>query len=217
VITFPDLTLWLSRAALLFAVLAFAYLLLRFSRLPLPAERAPARGSTLRGILYAFTLGMAPWAKESTRLHWIAYLRGVAFHGGIFLGLVSFLAYPWLLQAGEAARLTLAVLLGLGSLLGFAGLAARLLEHNLRSLSTPDDLFSVLLVSLFLAAGALGLAAPALAPAFYLTAALMFVYAPLGKIRHCIYYPASRWLFGRFTGMRGILPHTPSQEVHHGA
>jgi hypothetical protein len=206
--TFTDFTLWLSRLAAFFALAAFAAQLWRFSRLPRPADFAPPRGSAARGVLYAFTLGMAPWAKESTRLHTLAYLRGVAFHLAIFFGLAVFLAYPWLLSAAPAMRQLLAFLLGAGALLGLAGLAARRIEPNLRLLSSPDDLFAVSLVTLFLAAGGLGLAAPGLASLFYLISAGLLLYAPLGKIRHSIYYPLSRLYFGRFVGRRGVLPHS---------
>jgi hypothetical protein len=41
-------------------------------------ELARPAGSRWRGFLYAFTLGMAPWGKESARRHWVAYLRGAA-------------------------------------------------------------------------------------------------------------------------------------------
>lgn len=38
---------------------------------PYRRDLSRARGNTRRGVLYAFTLGMAPWEKESTRRHWI--------------------------------------------------------------------------------------------------------------------------------------------------
>ena len=40
---------------------------------PFKKDLSRPRGSSGKGILYAFTLGMAPWEKESTRKHWIAY------------------------------------------------------------------------------------------------------------------------------------------------
>jgi hypothetical protein len=46
---------------------------------PFKADLARERGNVRRGILFAFTLGMAPWEKESTRIHWVAYLRGIFF------------------------------------------------------------------------------------------------------------------------------------------
>jgi hypothetical protein len=198
----------LSGVALLFAILAFGRLLYRFAHLDAPADRSPAKGQVNQGVLYAFTLGMAPWAKESTRLHSLAYLRGVAFHLGIFLGLGLLIIAPWLGELVQGWRIALGTGAGLGALFGWIGFFARLVEHNLKAISTPDDYTSVLLVSLFLSAQALWLFGLLAAPVFYTVSALMLVYAPFGKIRHCFYFAFSRLFYGRFTGKRAVLPHS---------
>lgn len=198
----------LAGAALAFSLLAFAGRVRAFNRLARPADRAVPKGSRRAGLAYAFTLGMAPWAKESTRRHMLAYLRGVAFHLGIFLGLGILLASPWLGQLPALWRSLLGMGAALGALLGLAGFAARFLEHNLKALSTPDDYASVLIVSLFLASASLWLFVPATLPFFYLVSAAMLVYAPFSKIRHCIYYAYSRMFFGKFVGSRAVLPHS---------
>ncbi len=197
----------LAVAAILFTVAAFAWRLRIFNALPRPVESAPVRGSARAGMAYALTAGMAPWAKESTRLHWVAYLRGIAFHMGIFLGLGILLAGPWLAAAPEPLRLMAALVTALGAVLGVAGFASRLIETNLRALSLPDDYFAVLLVSLFLVAATAALLSPDYLNAFYIISAVMLVYAPLGKIRHCIYFAYSRIFYGDSVGRRGILPH----------
>lgn len=198
----------LSGAALLFATLAFGRLLYRFARLDAPADRSPAKGQVNQGVLYAFTLGMAPWAKESTRLHNLAYLRGVAFHLGIFLGLAILLTAPWSGNLAPGWRFALGAGAGLGALFGWIGFFARLVERNLKALSTPDDYTAVLLVSLFLTTQALWLYGLLASPVFYTVSALMLVYAPFSKIRHCFYFAFSRLFYGRFTGKRAVLPHT---------
>jgi hypothetical protein len=156
-------------------------------------------------VLYAFTLGMMPWAKESTRRHLRAYLRGIGFHVGIFAGLLALLVSPGWTSLPAIARTGLAILTALGAIFGAAGTGMRLVERNLRRISTPDDHASVLLVTAFLAATSAALARPAWMPAMFLGAALMLVYAPLGKIRHCIYFFLSRLFFGLFLGRRAIL------------
>jgi len=35
---------------------------------------------------------------------------------------------------------------------------------------------------------------------------VMFLYIPVGKIRHCFFFFYSRILFGLFYGRRGVLP-----------
>ena len=185
--TLPLFAQILAYLSLAFAVLAFGWRLRQFNALARPADRSTPKGIPAAGVRYAFTLGMAPWAKESTRRHPAAYLRGIGFHLGIFLGLALFVAAPGWDRLPQTARLPLAVLAGIGALLGLIGFIARFSEPTLRALSTPDDYFAVLLVTLFLTTGSTALLAPAALPAFLLTSALTLLYAPLGKIRHCIY------------------------------
>ena len=198
----------LAALALVFTVIAFGWRLRLFNSLARPVDRSTPKGNPRLGVLYAYTLGMAPWAKESTRRHGIAYLRGVAFHLGIFLGLGILISSPWLYQLPVTWRALLALGAVLGALLGLAGFIARFAEHNLKALSTPDDYTAVLVVSLFQVSAGLWLVyAPAL-PLFYLVSAIMLVYAPFSKIRHCIYYAYSRLFFGKFVGSRAVLPHS---------
>jgi hypothetical protein len=174
---------------------------------PAPVDRAPAKGDPARGVLYAFTLGMAPWAKECTRIHAMAYLRGIGFHLAIFVGLVALAtrsAWPMLTPM---IRDAVAVLLAVGAVLAAAGSAMRLREPNLRALSNPDDHLSIWLVAAFLALTALALWNARFVVPMYLAAGLLFAYIPLGKIRHCLYFFFARRSFGRFAGRRGVLPH----------
>src|SRR5512143_2227611 len=87
---------------------------------PFKRDLARERGSALRGILFAFTLGMAPWEKESTRIHWIAYLRGIFFHVGIFTAFGVLFASPWLSLLPDWIAWAAAALTGIGALFGFA-------------------------------------------------------------------------------------------------
>jgi nitrate reductase gamma subunit len=200
--------------ALAFFILAFGQRLRTFIALARPVDRSPLKGDPKAGQLYAFTLGMMPWAKESTRLHFIAYTRGVLFHLGIFLGLALLLASPWIPAFPVSWRIFLAVCTGFGALFGLVGFVARFVEHNLRALSTPDDYFAVLVMTLWLASATLWLALPETAWGFYLCSVIMLVYAPFSKIRHCMYYAFSRIFFGRFVGGRAVLPHQQQAHSH---
>ena len=195
----------LALIALVFAVGAFALRWRSTQRHPLSTDRSPARGSPGRGLIYAFTLGMAPWAKESTRRHWLAYLRGIVFHIGVFAGLAALLGSPlWDRVPAGLLRAT-AFAVAAGGLCGILGLLARRIDPNLRSLSTADDYASVAVVTAFQAATALALLNSIWLPTMYLTGALLLLVAPLGKIRHCIYFIFSRRFFGLFLGRRGLL------------
>lgn len=204
-----DVLLITRIAALIGLIVAVLGLALRWGETmsrPAPVDCAPVRGVPARGVFYAFTLGMAPWTKESTRLHVGAYLRGVGLHVGIFAGLAATAASPYWAAMPPALRGGVALVLAISALLGVAGSVMRLREPHLRALSTADDHVSILLVTLFLAAGALALWQPRFAPLLYLTAGVMLAYIPLGKTRHCMYFFLARGSFGRFIGRRGVLP-----------
>lgn len=176
-------------------------------RRPAPVDHSPGKGNLSLGVLYAFTLGMAPWTKESTRIHALAYLRGVGFHLGIFAGLLVLAAWPWWSSLSPGLRIALSGVLGAGAVLGAAGSVMRVAEHHLRALSTIDDHVSIWLVTGFLACTAIAVWQPRFAPAMFVSAGVMFAYIPLGKIRHCLYFFFARRSFGRFVGHRGVLPH----------
>jgi hypothetical protein len=172
---------------------------------PFKKDFARQRGSPMRGILFAFTLGMAPWEKESTRIHWIAYLRGIFFHIGIFTAFAVLLASPWLSTFPGWVIWIAVVITGVGALFGFAGIFMRLAGPNERLLSLPDDYASVFLTSLFNALAAATLVWSTVLPAFYVVAGIMLAYIPISKIRHCVYFFYSKFFFGFNFGRRGVI------------
>lgn len=173
----------------------------------LPTDKSPVKGNISHGITYAFTTGMMPWAKESTRIHMIAYLRGIGFHIGIFTAIGAVILSPfWGFLPPLLSRISVWILT-LGAILGAAGGLMRIVEHNLRGLSLPDDHFAVWLTTLFIALTGLGLVKEAFLVPMYIVAAVTFVYIPLGKIRHCLYFFFSRMFFGKFFGRRAVFPH----------
>lgn len=173
----------------------------------LPTDNSPIKGNISHGILYAFTTGMMPWAKESTRLHMLAYLRGIGFHIGIFTAIGAVIVSPFWGYLPQLLSGILFWILMLGAILGAAGGIMRIADHHLRGLSLPDDHFAVWLTTLFIAVSGLGLISEVFVIPMYILAAITFVYIPLGKIRHCLYFFFSRFFFGRFFGRRAVYPH----------
>lgn len=172
---------------------------------PFKADLARERGNARRGILFAFTLGMAPWEKESTRIHWVAYLRGIFFHIGIFMAFGVLLASPWLEILPEFLIWLALAVTGFGALFGFAGIPMRLAGPNERALSLPDDYASVFLSSLFIALAFASLLWRPVLPAFYVVTGIMGAYIPISKIRHCVYFFYSKFFFGMNFGRRGVI------------
>ena len=176
-------------------------------RRALPADQSPVKGNISHGITYAFTTGMMPWAKESTRIHMIAYLRGIGFHVGIFSAIGVVLISPFWGSLPPFLSSLLFWVLILGAFFGAAGGVMHIAERNLKGLSLPDDHFAVWLTTLFITVTGLALVNDAFVIPMYVVSAITFIYIPLGKIRHCLYFFFSRMFFGKFFGRRAVFPH----------
>lgn len=200
-----------AAAGLVICILAVALRLIKLHDRPLKRDLSRARGSSSRAVLFAFTLGMAPWEKESTRIHWVAYIRGIIFHIGIFTALAVLFASPWLEALPGWVLWIAAAITGIGALAAFGGIWLRLAEANLRVLSLPDDFFSVFLTGLFISSACIVLIAPGWLPLFYTISAVMFLYIPFSKIRHCAYFFYSKFFFGLSFGHRGSIGQRPGQ------
>jgi hypothetical protein len=198
-------TAWMAVAGAAIFVVGVVFVLTSAQRRPYQAEIAPIKHSPAMGVLYAFTLGMAPWAKESARLHWVAYIRGIIIHAGIFVAAAFLIATPWLALIAWPLRMSLATLFALGAFLGLAGFWIRLEDHTMRLLSTPDDYFSLALVTLFLASAAVAAIGPDFLPLFWAVSGVTLAYAPFGKIKHFIFFFYERVFVGLFFGRRGTL------------
>jgi hypothetical protein len=180
----------------------------------LPTDKSPIKGNISHGITYAFTQGMMPWAKESTRIHMIAYLRGIGFHVGIFTAIGAVISSPFWGSLPPLLFLVLFGILTIGAVLGAAGGIMRIAEHNLRGLSLPDDHFAVWLTTLFIMMAGLAVINDSFVIPMYIISAITFIYVPLGKIRHCLYFFFARIFFGKFFGRRAVFPHgTPYRQA----
>ena len=175
-----------------------------------PVDISPEKGSAIKGIIYAFTMGMLPWSKESTRRHILEYVRGIVFHLGIFTGLAFLFPSIWIDILSATVQIPLAVILGAGSIAGVAGITKRFLKPYPRALSNLDDFISPILVTLFLLTALIFVLNPVtINPiykvVFYITSSVMFFYSPFSKLYHCLYFFFSRTYFGTLLGRRGIL------------
>jgi len=192
--------------ALAWAVLVLAWMHSRAKAFGQRKLYSKPAGDPAAGVRYAFTQGMAPWAKESVMLNLPSYAAGMVFHAGVFTALGLLLMTLAGLRAGGFA-LTLARLLTLaGGVAGCALLVKRMLNRELRGLSCPDDFVSNLLSTGFALLAFLASFGPQLAGLWLAEAILLLVYAPLGKIRHCFFFFTTRYHFGAFFGRRGTFP-----------
>jgi hypothetical protein len=183
--------------------------LIRLIRLGQPDDKAKPSGSIPKGIIYSFTSGMSPKKKESAFMHLPTYTAGLLYHFGIFGTIALFLVLMILEPvSGGVIWQAIALMLTISFVSGVAILVKRIVSGALRRLSNPDDYISNLLVTLFQGMAILYLLLPATAPVFFLTASFLWLYFPLGKLKHAIYFFAARYHLGVFFGSRGVWPAT---------
>ena len=185
------------------------------------APGQPERTSAKRGGYYSLGNVAMPWGMESTRkgTRFVFYLSFVVFHLGVVAGIglafVSTVA-PGVLQI-PAVAWTAGGLIGGAFLVAVYRILRRVLRPVLRLVSSPDDYFCVILLTVWFALGVVTQAYIAGAAAFqnenYLIAYLLLtsfflLYVPFSKISHYLYYPFSRWWIGKALGHRGSFPFT---------
>jgi len=178
----------------------------------LPGERGD---TSLRPRLYSLFNVMMPWGMESTRTNFGFYLTFVIFHlgvvAGISLAFVSSLYRPVL----EIRLVSYAVMgiLGAAFLIGLMRVVRRLTSPVMRLISSPDDIFCVILLTGWFLSGTLAqahiaglLASKWIMVAFLAATSFFLIYVPFSKISHYLYYPFTRYWIGRTLGHRGSMP-----------
>jgi hypothetical protein len=181
------------------------YHFFRLIRLGKPRDLARPSGSESAGILYSFTQGMNPAHKESAYLHLPTYTAGLMYHAGTFLSVALLILSFFISDISGLIPWILAICLCLSCFSGLFILIKRVTVRKLRTLSNPDDYFSNILVTLFQAMTVtyLLIGHPTECP-YYLCASLLFLYMPLGKLKHLVYFFAARYQLGLFFGRRGV-------------
>jgi hypothetical protein len=198
-------------AAFCISLISLCYLIVRTYYFQKRIFYSKSQGNSLKGIIYAFSLGMAPWEKESAARHLPTYLAGIVYHTGIFAAFFYLLSLLIPFMLNPRFILILRLFISAGALSGLGLFIKRSVKSQLRKISCPDDFASNLLVDLFLMISLADGFLPSLRPYLFAVAMLMLLYIPLGKIRHCFFFFYSRILFGNFFGRRGVLP---SKERH---
>jgi nitrate reductase gamma subunit len=200
-------------AALAFMGLVYAVRLIWLFRFRTGKERTFAAGSDRAGAGYSLMNIAMPWAMESTRKRPGFYAQFVIFHLGIAAAIAGTFIIPYApaLLKVRPVVLMFRTIIAAAFIVGLARLIRRLTNPVLRSVSSPDDYFSLILLILWFAAGVLAIpnkpekAEGPLIIYFGLTA-FFLVYVPFSKICHYLYYPFTRFYLGRSLGHRGALP-----------
>ncbi len=169
--------------------------------------------SSFKGIIYSWANIAMPWSMESTRRMAFFYAQFVIFHLAVAanIGMSFVIPYaPGLMKPIVVVRL-LQLLFAAAFLIGCYRLYRRFSNPAMRLISTPDDIFSLVLltawslVSFFAAPNRPDLGEGPLRVYFIMTA-FFLIYVPFSKISHYLYYPFTRFYFGRTMGHRGVYP-----------
>ena len=167
-------------------------------------DYAASRGRIGSAIVYSFTGAMSPFQKESAYLHLPTYAAGILFHLGTFLSLFWLALHFFSITANSALIYSSAIFLIVTFLCGGFIFIKRIVNFKMRFLSHPDDYFSNLLVTGFQFLSAMVLVTSSLFPLLFIWAAILFLYIPIGKLRHVVYFFTSRIYLGLFYGNRGV-------------
>ena len=177
------------------------------------AKSENVSASSLKGIVYSWANVAMPWSMESTRQMTFFYIQFVVFHVAVAtnIGMSFIIPYaPGLMKPVIVVRL-LQILFGAACAIGCHRLYRRLSNPAIRLISTPDDFFSLVLLTVWLFASIF--AAPnrpdlgeGSLMVYFIMTAFFLVYVPFSKISHYLYYPFTRFYFGRTMGHRGVYP-----------
>jgi len=178
-------------------------------------QAATGRGDTNPnlGIVYSWANIAMPWAMESTRQKFVLYLQFVVFHLSVAASIAMSFVIPYFPRLMEFALVTrgLQACFGAACLIGCYRLFRRLTNPVMKRISTPDDFFSLLLLTVWFLFALL--AAPNRPAAgetpllvYFIMTAFFLMYVPFSKISHYLYYPFTRYYFGKSMGHRGVYP-----------
>lgn len=201
------------------AVMAIAYTarLVWLFRFRAGRDRQPStarpKTSAGKGAAYSMATIAMPWAMESTRTHPGFYAQFVLFHLAVTANIALSFVIPYgprLLDSMGLVR-PLQLVIAAGFVVGVARMVRRIRDPIVRNISSPDDFFSLALLTVWFAAGVLAVPNSTahgethLLVYFFLTA-FFLVYVPFSKISHYLYYPFTRYWLGRSLGYRGVFP-----------
>jgi nitrate reductase gamma subunit len=207
-----------AHLALVFMAVVYALKIRWILKFTPGKERTPARGDHAQGIRHAYATIAMPWELPSTRKHWFRWVEFAVFHVAVAVAIAMTFVMPYLprLMSSPGAIYALQVTFALGGLIGLSRLVRRMVRPEMRVISSPDDYFSLVMLTLWMAAAFLATpmtSEPAMV-AFFLMTTFFLIYVPFSKISHYIYWPFIRFYIGKHFGHRGVYP--PKAVPRHG-
>lgn len=206
----------LQEVALVFMGLVYCTRLYWLTRRKAGKERQAPTGTgrtdPKAAVVYSLANIAMPWAMESTRRQWFLYIQFVVFHIGVVAAIgLSFIIPYWPHLLTPTVVLVLQIATGLAFLVGVGRIVRRIGSRYLRAISSPDDHFSLLLLTVWFAFAFLAVPNDAAGGewhllGYFMLTAFFLVYVPFSKISHYLYYPFARYFLGKTMGRRGVFP-----------
>ncbi len=201
-----DLYRVISLISFLICFISLAYHFFRLIRLGSPKDYSFKIGNLKSAISYSFVGAMNPLEKESAYLHLPTYTAGILYHIGTFISIAVFFLLLFHISFAYAFQWLLICIFAVSSVSGLGIFIKRIKVKKLRFLSNPDDYISNLLVTAFQIFTLIVFVKETYTPYYFICAGLLFLYLPLGKLKHSLYFFAARYHLGFFYGWRGIWP-----------
>jgi hypothetical protein len=133
------------------------------------------------------------------------------FHLGVVAAISATFIIPYWPQLFKSKIIIILfqAIVGAAFLVGILRLYRRLTNPALRLISTADDYFSIILMTIYFAVAVWAMPNtydksewPLIL--FFALTAFFLIYVPFSKIGHYLYYPFTRFFIGRAMGHRGV-------------
>jgi nitrate reductase gamma subunit len=200
------------------AVMATVYTIriIWFFRFALAKERQARTGrdttDSRKGSVYSlFNIAM-PWAMESTRRNILFYIQFILLHAGLIGAITMSFIIPYFPQIMvPLVTKAFQTIFACAFVIAVYRMIRRIVNPVMRAISTPDDYFSLGLLTVWLFFAFFSAPNNPAQGEFYLLVyffltAFFILYVPFSKISHYIYYPFTRIYLGRTLGRRGVFP-----------
>jgi nitrate reductase gamma subunit len=170
-------------------------------------------GTPPKGILYSWANVAMPWAMESTRRKFGLYVQFVLFHLAVTSAIALSFVIPYVPRLLDSPILIVCMqaLIGAGFLVGIYRIYRRVSDPYMRAISSPDDYFCLILLTGWFALAFFAVpnridGGEGLMLSYFFVTAFFLIYVPFSKISHYLYYPFTRYYFGKSMGHRGVYP-----------
>jgi len=199
--------------ALIFMATVYTIRLIWMFRFKAGKEITDPVGSRRVGAAYSMMNVVMPWAMESARKNLSFYAQFVIFHAGVVVAIAATFIIPYWPEFFEITPIMriFQLIVGAAFAVGVIRLIRRITNPTMRIISTPDDYFSIILMTVWFASGVFAIPNeyqtsewPLII--FFSMTTLFLVYVPFSKISHYLYYPFTRYFLGKTMGHRDVFP-----------